>query len=188
MAEPQSQIKTIGLSYEGRPLKLEDIPESSMNMPRPSEVTEVDPRRTLNYKPPVPKNYNLDIEEQMTEGGYREVDYQNLVHVNLEIISLMKRMHSVREDMRAAERAVIKTRIAYDQSLRRELIKVSGATEKVRQAFAEIQCEELYKNWQIAVQIMKELQQFSKDVRTELDALKEISNNLRRQIDIESRL
>lgn len=187
MAEPQSQIKSLGLSYEGRPLSLDDIPDANMTMPTVSSVTDVDPRKTLSYTPPRPKNYTLDREQQMTEGGYREVDYQDLLHVNLEIVSLVKRMHDVREDMKLAERAVIKTRIEYDQALRRETLKVSGSTEKVRQAWAEINCESLYKNWQISVQVMKELQQFSRDVRTELDALKEISNNIRRHIDIDNR-
>lgn len=155
------------MAYDGRPVLLENILEKNLTIPSPARVSVES--KHMNYEP------------------LQTVDYHDLRNINKEIEDLLLRLHQVRQEMSVAERAIIRTRLAYDQALRREIIRTTGGTEKMRQAWAEMQCEELYTEFLVATQVAKEIQQMSRDARTQLDGLKELSNNIRRQIDIDTR-
>ena len=155
------------MAYDGRPVLLDDIKPQNLNIPNPARVSVES--KHLRYEP------------------LQTVDYHELMGINKEIQDLLLRLHQVRQELAVAERAIIRTRIAYDQALRRELIKTTGGTEKTRQAWAEMLCEELYTEHAVAVQVAKEIQQISRDTRVQLDGLRELSNNIRRQADIDLR-
>jgi hypothetical protein len=73
----------------------------------------------------------------------------------------------------------------YEQEKKRIWIQLSGGSEKTREAMAEIMTQDAYTEFLVANVIADEMAEMSRVLRTELDALKEISNNQRRQIDIQ---
>jgi hypothetical protein len=163
MTEPQNPIVTTGMALAGKPLLLTDIPETPVAL----RVISTTASATFsNYMPP------------------EDIDYGDLVSINRELVQLRIRLNTVRQELRTAEREVIRTKHAYNALKRRTLIGLSGGTEKSREAAAELLSEREYTDFLVADSIAKELTQHNRDLRIELDALKELSNNLRRLIDL----
>jgi len=164
MAEPQRPLKTIGMTYEDKLLKFEDIPEF-VELPPQGRVTiisEVD-----GYQPET------------------DIDYTDLSAVNMELQKLRIRLHRVRVELKRAERDTLRERYAYESQKKRTWIKLTGGTAGEREAMAELMCTEAYTRYLVAGQVAKELTQLNRDLRTDLDTLKEISNNLRRIVDLQ---
>lgn len=163
MAEPQQPLKTTGMALHGQHFMIDDI-KPQPQFPQVNKVTIVS--KWSDYEPAT------------------DIDYSDLSKVNHELIELRIRLHQVRKELRDAERAMTKTKWVYEGKKKRFLIGLSGGSEKAREAAAELMCEEEYSAYLVALNILKEIQQHSRDMRSDLDLLKEISNNLRRQIDL----
>lgn len=68
--------------------------------------------------------------------------------------------------------------------MRRELVNMSGGTEKTRVAMAEIACEEWENDVAVTTQLVAELTNEQRIVSKELDILESLANNARAQIKI----
>ena len=163
MAEPQLPVNASNLAFQGQRVNLEDYPKvtSFPNVSAVSIVSKYD-----DYEPDV------------------TVDLTDLANINKEITNLRIRLHGIRKELKIAERFHLKHKYAYESEKKRIWIGITGGSDKSREALAEVMKEELYSNFKVAEAVAKELSQHNRDMRMELDALKELSNNQRRQIDI----
>jgi hypothetical protein len=162
MADPQNPIVTTNLAYRGQAINLDNYPAATF--PVPSSVSIVSAFE--NYEPDP------------------TIDFTDLHNVTNEIIHLRIRLHKIRIELKAAKRKALIHKVTYEQEKKRTWIGITGGSDKSREAAAEIMTEQLMTNFLVASAVAEELNQHSRDIRTELDALKEISNNLRRQIDM----
>jgi hypothetical protein len=122
---------------------------------------------------------NIDYEPEA------DVDFHDLNNINIEIVRLRVRIHQVRNDFKKAKRIAVHLKYVYEQEKKRIWIQLSGGSEKTREAMAEIMTQDSYTEFLVGDVLANELADMSRVLRTELDALKEISNNQRRQIDIQ---
>lgn len=164
MADPQKPTRTTGISSQGQAISLDRIPSEPAAFPIAGKITV-----TSQYADYVPDS---------------EIDYTDLNAVNRELVSLRIRLHRIRIELKTAEREAVKTRYAYEAKKKRTLISLSGGSAPEREAMAELMCEEEYTAMLVANNVAKEIQSHSRDLRTELETLREISNNLRRIIDL----
>lgn len=163
MADPQHPVKVTGLALNGQQINIDTLKRFSL--PAPSTVSIISEYE--KYEPST------------------EIDYSDLAAVNRELIALRIRLNRIRMETRTAERAALKAKYSYEQDKKRIWIGISGGSDKSREAMAELLCEEAYSKFLVSTAVAKEITQHSRDLRTELDTLKEISNNLRRQIDLQ---
>lgn len=163
--EPQMPLKTTGLAMNGQAITTEQFTALPTKLPTPGEVTQVS--QFGNYVPP------------------EDVDYSDLSAVNREIQMLRIRLHRIRIELKDTERTASRFKYAYEAGKRRVMISLSGGSAGEREAMAELMCEEDYTKYLVSSTVSKEIMQHNRDIRTELEALREISNNLRRQIDLQ---
>lgn len=163
MADPQNPVSTIKLAYKGQAINLDDLPGSVL--PAPGKVSIVS-----EYE-----NYQPDV----------DVDFTDLSNVTREIIALRIRLHRIRIELKAAKRKALQAKWVYEKEKKRVWIGITGGSDKSREAAAELMTEQLMTDSLVASAVADEITQHNRDLRMDLDALKEISNNLRRQIDLQ---
>lgn len=162
--EPQRPLKTTGLALNGQAITTDQFSAPSP-LPKPGDVTRVS--NYANYMPA------------------EDVDYTDLASVNRELQALRMRLHYIRIELKDAERTALKYKYAYEAQKRRIMIALSGGSAGEREAMAELMCEDAYAQYLVASTVAKEIAAHNRDIRTELETLREISNNLRRQIDLQ---
>lgn len=161
MAEPQNPVKTTGLAMNGQPLLTDDLIKPSRPLPSPGGVVKI----SRNAEPVPPA---VDI------------DYTDFKRLNDELVVLRNKFYLIRKDLSEAERAVVRTKWAYEGAKKRYMIQISGGTEKTRESAAELLAEAEYGDWLVAQQVAKEIATYHRDLKAELDLLKDLGNNLRR--------
>ena len=164
LVEPQKPVQTTGLAINGQAVKVTDYPAQPTPLPAPARVTT--PSSWENY---VPSD---------------DIDHTDLQQVTTELSRLRMRLHQIRIELKNAERDVTRHRYLYEAMKKRYMVSLSGGSAAEREAMAELKCEDLYTNYIVAATVAKEIAGHSRDTRSDLDTLKEISNNLRRQIDL----
>jgi hypothetical protein len=163
MPDPQRPIRESSLALNGQNIKIDEI--KSFSLPPSNEVTI-----TSKYENYIPAE---------------DIDYTDLKSINSELSQLRIRLHYVRNELKIAERKATALKYQYDSKKKRLWIGITGGSDKSREAMAELMCEEEYSRYLVAATVAKEITQHSRDMRNDLDTLKEISNNLRRQIDLQ---
>lgn len=162
MPDPQNPVKTTNMAMNGQAILIDDIIKPVFNLPAPGTIVKVD------MDDPDPTTF--------------EVDYSDLAEVNGQLIRLRNRFYLSRKDLKNANRAVVRTRWAYESAKKRYLIQITGGTEKLREAVAEMLAEREYGEYLVAQEVAKETEAYHRDLKSDLDLLKELSNNLRRLI------
>lgn len=163
MADPQKPLKTTGLAMNGQAITTDQF-NKTIPLPQPGNVTI-----TSNYSQYLPSP---------------DIDYSDLANVNGELIALRIRLNHIRMEMREAERMALKAKYVYESQKKRVIISLSGGSAGEREAMAELLCEEAYGNFLVSTMVAREVTQHNRDMRTDLETLREISNNLRRIIDL----
>lgn len=126
-------------------------------------------------------NYNRDDMFIPNE----EVDYSDLSTLNRDINRTRSMLFRVKNELANARRDEVQAAIAYRQAYNRAFLGLSGGTEAIRKTMAEVMTEELYSDLMIAQNIVKEQTSLSYNVSKELDTLKTLSDNLRKQMSIQ---
>lgn len=163
MADPQRPLKTTGLAMSGQAITSDQF-DRTTPLPQPKDVTV-----TSEYGMYQPSD---------------DIDYTDLAKVNSELIALRIRSNRIRMELREAERMALKAKYIYESQKKRVMISLSGGSAGEREAMAELLCEEAYGNFLVTTMVAKEITQHNRDLRTDLETLREISNNLRRLIDL----
>lgn len=155
-------VNTAKIAYKGKPVNITEL-EKRHPLPKAEEITIVSEFK--NYEP-------------------EALDMSDLSSINKEISLLRIRIHKIRQELDKTNRIAQQAKYQYEQEKKRILIGLSGGSDKQREAVAELMAEELLTKSIVAQAVHQELVNHSRDIRYELDALREISNNLRKQIDI----
>jgi hypothetical protein len=163
MADPQKPLKTTGLAMNGQAITSDKF-DKTTPLPQPKDVTIVSAYEKYQPSP--------------------DIDYSDLAKVNSELISLRIRSNHIRMELKEAERMALKAKYIYESQKKRVMISLSGGSAGEREAMAELLCEEAYGNFLVTTMVAKEVTQHNRDLRTDLETLREISNNLRRLIDL----
>lgn len=162
MVEPQLPVSTAKIAYKGKPVNIADL-DKRYPLPKSEDITILSEFK--NYEPSV-------------------MDFTDLSSINKEIALLRIRIHKLRKEMEKANRIAAQAKYQYEQEKKRILIGLSGGSDKQREAVAELMSEELLSKSIVSQIVAQEIQAHSRDIRYELDTLRELSNNLRKQIDL----
>jgi hypothetical protein len=169
MAEPQLPVNNTKIAYRGQQFNLDNYPR--VQLPKSSSLEEKYnfSEQGLDYKPSI------------------DLDPEDLKQLNKELIDLRIRLHEIRNQYRKARRVASFLKWQFDQEKKRALIQITGMDAKQREAVAEIMCQNSYSEWIVANTVADELNDMSRSLRIELDALREMCYNARRQIDLDVR-
>lgn len=114
-----------------------------------------------------------------------EVDYTDLSTLNRDINRARSMLFRVKNELANARRVEVESALAYRQAYNRAFMGLSGGTEAIRKTMAEVMTEDLYTDLMIAQNIVKEQTSLSYNVSKELETLKTLSDNLRKQMSIQ---
>lgn len=167
MAEPQMPVNTVSIAFKGQKVDMEKYP----------------PRKGLPKSADIQAKYKMQTRHMDYEPD-TSIDFTDLQNINNEILHLRIRLHQVRNDYKQAKRVATHLKYVYENEKKFIWIQLSGGSDKTREGLAEMMCQDAYTEYLVAQTIADEMKDMSTTLRIELDALKEISNNQRRQIDI----
>jgi hypothetical protein len=141
------------------------------------------PREKLPKSAEIQQKYGINPRHMDYEPD-TDIDFADLQNINREIVNLRIRLHQVRNDYKNAKRVATHLKYVYESKKKFIWIQLSGGSDKTRESMAEMMCQDEYTEFLVAQTVADEMKDMSTTLRIELDALKEISNNQRRQIDI----
>lgn len=153
--------RSAGVALAGRPVTLEefDTPKSFPNWPNANTDDE--------YIPYV-----------------QESDYTDLSLLNRDINRTRAMSFRVKNAVAEARREEVEAGDRYRKALNRQLIGLSGGTAEQRKAIAEVFTEDLNTQYLVAETIVKEQISLSYTISRDLETLKTLADNLRKQMSI----
>lgn len=113
-----------------------------------------------------------------------QIDFTDLTDLNREINRARARSFRIKNAVAEARREEAEAAERYRRAYNRFLVSLSGGNAEHRKALAEIHTEELFTHKMIAESKVKELVGLSYTVGRDLDTLKVISDNLRKQLSM----
>lgn len=155
-AEEKKPRTGTGLASRGKPVSTDDYPMKPFPQWNPVNDEEID---------------------QLT-------DFSDLSEVNQRLNRLRARFYRIHQALAEAQRAHSEAKSEYSKRLRREMVNISGGTEKTRVAMAEIACEEWESEVTIRNQVVNELVSEQRIISKDLDILETLSNNIRAQMKV----
>lgn len=153
--------RSAGVALAGRPVTLEefDTPKAFPNWPTASPDDE--------YIPYV-----------------QEADYTDLSLLNRDINRTRAMSFRVKNAVAEARRVEVEAADRYRKALNRQLIGLSGGTAEQRKAIAEVLTEDLNTQYLVAEAMVKEQVSLSYTVSRDLETLKTLADNLRKQMSL----
>lgn len=113
-----------------------------------------------------------------------EADYYDLSKINKDINHARAMSFRVKNRLALARHHETEIGDKYRRAYNRQIISISGGTEAQRKAQAEINTEDIYSDYLVAQAVVKDLTNLSYAVSRDLDTLKTLSDNLRKQMSI----
>lgn len=110
------------------------------------------------------------------------VDYHSLEDLDKSIQAARRALFILTDKINEYERKEKEAKVAYERKYRREYLSSVEKTETAKRARAELKCEELENEWLTMEQLKSELVRMSFSMKSELQTLQTISNNLRQQL------
>jgi hypothetical protein len=128
------------------------------------------------------KNWGV---EKLYDYRSQIIDHESLEKLNASINAARLALFRVADELNKAERAERKAKVEYDREWRRAYLRTVGKTETIKKANADLQCEELENRYIEHEQMKNELSRLSFTLRTELQTLQTVGNNVRQQMKME---
>lgn len=157
-AEPK---QSSGIAYGGRPVQID------LDAPDPSFPSWPQASQDEMYCPD------------------EEVDYTDISTLNRDINRTRSMVFRVKNRLQDARRVETEASDKYRRALNKQMIGLSGGTVDKRKAIAEFATEDLYTELLVAQTVVKDLVNQSYTLSRDLDALKTLSDNLRKQMSIQ---
>lgn len=114
----------------------------------------------------------------------QESDYTDLSLLNRDINRTRAMSFRVKNAVAEARREEVEAGDRYRKALNRQLIGLSGGTAEQRKAIAEVLTEDLNTEYLVAETIVKEQISLSYTISRDLETLKTLADNLRKQMSI----
>lgn len=161
MPDPQ----TAKVAVDGKKVNLEDLPP----------FTEFKKKEmTLEEKETAEWLYNS---ENIT-------DFSKLREINQAINQVKIKKAHVNRKLKISRSRSAAAKYYYERAKRRQIVTVSGSSDRVRVAMAEIYTEELETDYIVASTEEEELKSLLRNLTKEAEDLRELSYNIRRELDI----
>lgn len=113
-----------------------------------------------------------------------DVDYKDLSDLNRELNRGRARLFRIKQKLDGARREEVVAGDIYRRAYNRQMIGLSGGTEALRKAVAEVNTEDLNAAWVLAQNVVKEYTSLSYNVSRDLDVLKTLCDNLRKEMSM----
>lgn len=113
-----------------------------------------------------------------------EMDFTDLSELNRAINHARRRAFMIKNEITNARRVELEVSDRYRKAYSRAYIMKSGGTADHRKSWAEIETEEIYSEMMVAKHVVEEIKNLSYTVSRDLDVLKTISDNLRKQLSL----
>ncbi len=133
-----------------------------------------------------PVDSSVDLHAVLVErmSLFQRADYFDIQAMNSALLWNVHFMAEVNSRLKKAQEAYKNAKMAYASGVNRVLLKMSGATEKARQAAAELVCEQQLMDMRSYEAQVEELKALSFTAKNSMDALIAVSNNLRADMKV----
>lgn len=111
-------------------------------------------------------------------------DFSNLSEVNAAINQVKLKKAFVNRKLKLARKNAASAKYFYERAKRRQIVTVSGSSDRVRTALAEIYTEELETAAIVAAVEEEELKSLLRSLVKEGEDLRELSYNIRKEMDL----
>ena len=158
-------------------------------------VGELDPNENLEewvkaqkapklvFTDPFPLSKDYIPEEVLISESGQLTDYNDMRAVNLAIDKLRIAMYKTADHVKEAERRAATSKLTYEREFNRSYLLSEGKTDGVRRAIAQIKTENLENKWRTRDMIVRELNSRLRLMSVELDALKTLAFNMRKELE-----
>ena len=158
-----------------------NTPTKSTPAQRGTPVTSGGKRVNVNSSPPSNLIFkNIPEEYEPTP----EVDYQDISELNRDINNARRALFYATKELSKAEQVEANAKYAYKNNVNREMVKLSGGSEKQRIAIAELATEELYGHFLVAERARVAAENYVRAIRADLSALEGLGHNIRAQMQV----
>lgn len=190
MDEPKKEptapkTKTAESPEEKTQEKPEPKPKAA-EKPAPKKNTMASNGRPVGGELPEPSGFPSWPQDPRDEAYLpdEEIDFSDLSELNREINKARARSFRVKGSVADARKEETEAEDAYRKAYNRALVGLSGGSAETRKALAEINTEDLYSRVLVSQTVVKQLINLSYAVSRDLDVLKTISDNLRKQLSL----
>lgn len=137
----------------------------------------------LVFTDPFPLSKDYIPEEVLISESGQLTDYNDMRAVNLAIDKLRLAMYKTADHVKEAERRAATSKLTYEREFNRSYLLSEGKTDGVRRAIAQIKTEDLENKWRTRDMIVRELNSRLRLMSVELDALKTLAFNMRKELE-----
>lgn len=124
--------------------------------------------------------YNVDVKHYYDyENSF---DFEDIHSLNKEIYNVSRALYVVTEKLNTADRMAVRLSHKYERKYRQLYLTMDGKTESIKKAKSEMECEDDYEQVLIYKQVVKELERSANVLRSHLQTLQALSNNIRQQL------
>ena len=149
----------------------------------PAAWLEARPVSTPQWKDPFPLDADYVPEETLISESGQLADYNDMRAVNLAIDKLRIAMYKTNEHLKDAERRAMESKLVYDRQYNRFYLTAEGKTESIKRAIAAVKSEEFENKMHTRAFVVQEMKRRLRLMTVELDALKTIAFNMRKEIE-----
>lgn len=135
------------------------------------------------FTDPFPLSKDYIPEEVLISESGQLTDYNDMRAVNLAIDKLRLAMYKTADHVKEAERRAATSKLTYEREFNRSYLLSEGKTDGVRRAIAQIKTEDLENKWRTRDMIVRELNSRLRLMSVELDALKTLAFNMRKELE-----
>ena len=118
------------------------------------------------------------------EYGVSLLDSEEISNVNIKMIELTILLKDINKNLIKYERNKMNVDLEYKHKYRELFVSQEAKNENHRRILAEIGCQELEMKQYFLEEVIKELTRQAQTVRFELEVLKNLSFNLRKEMDL----
>lgn len=111
-------------------------------------------------------------------------DHEDLLRLNHQLDADRLALFKVSSAIRRAEREELQAQARYEREYNRAYLMSEAKPDSARKAMAEIQTEKWKNKWLVARQLTRELVRASQNIGDDLDTLKVLSYNMRKEMDL----
>lgn len=112
------------------------------------------------------------------------VDFTTFEEFDAAFQNSRRALFAVTDKINKAEREAKKAKVAYDRAWKRTFLESTEKTDAMKRARADIKCEELENEWLKWSQVAEELNRMAFALRTEINSMNTVANNLRAQLKL----
>lgn len=149
-----------------------------------SEWVEQQEIKTITVPDPFPMDSYYTPADSLVATGGQVADAHDIHKLNDAIDKLRVAIYATNKKLNEAVRKTLEAKLYYDRQFNRVLLTTQGRTEMIRKTLAAIKTEDFEQKWRTRELIVKDLEMRLKIMIVELDSLKTLALNIRREMEV----